>query len=177
MNSSLLGITLATIVGVVGLLVFGIYTQMHMFKFNSNISLRVVSLLLGILISGSTVLAYYISTYIEVISNRYTSLAHSDSSFITAHATLQNLLSGVFTFALPMWISPQRNVITGLKNVVIAMAIIQIVLTSTVAALLWVKGEEISKYDGKVLGRVSSEEDDDMSELLKWKTSTGILEA
>lgn len=64
-----------------------------------------------------------------------------------------------------------------LKNTVLALGVVQIVVASTVAALLWVKGECVVKLDGRVLGRKESVVEDGMSiKGGKWKSSDSFME-
>ena len=59
-----------------------------------------------------------------------------------------------------------------LKNTVVAIAVLQIVLASTVGALLFVKGEEIKGIDRRVLG-IRNEQS---SRVVSWKSEGSFME-
>jgi hypothetical protein len=44
------------------------------------------------------------------------------------------------------------KMMTGLHDTTLALAVMQLILSSTVCAVLWVRGEDIKKIGAKVLG-------------------------
>ncbi|RFU26363.1 hypothetical protein B7463_g9969, partial [Scytalidium lignicola] len=175
---TLVGTAPGIVIGVAGLLSFGIYTAMNLSSFEYTISLKVVSLLLGIMTSGATVLSFYSTKYLDVVSTKYSSPSSSpDPVLTTSHATLQTLLSGIFIIAFPMWISPKSEMATGLKTTVIALTVSQIVVASSILALLWVKGEKVRKFDERVLNwrKEESQRIEGDWELVRWKTSNSFM--
>lgn len=64
--------------------------------------------------------------------------------------------------------------LAGLKDAVIALGVVQIVIGSSVGALLWAKGDMIRKMDGRVLGRKMEERN---YSLERTKTTDSFFEA
>lgn len=138
--------------------------------FNENI----VSLLFGLLVSGAVLTNFATTNHIRSI----TPCSNESDALEGAHNVLQSLLTGIFVIGLPLWVGGNGVfMFPRLKNTVLALGVVQIVVASTVAALLWVKGECVVKLDGRVLGRKESVVEDGMSiKGGKWKSSDSFME-
>lgn len=95
-----------------------------------------------------------------------------------AHNVLQSLLTGIFVIGLPLWVGGNGVfMFPYLKNTVLGLGVVQVVVASTVAALLWVKGDCVVKLDGRVLGRKAPVIEDGMSmKDGQWKSSDSFME-
>jgi hypothetical protein len=148
------------VIGVAGLLAFGLYTVTNLsprieieegtiFALDTTgqtLSLKVVSLLFGLLVAGAVVL-------LTTVDNHLSSASPTNEEEIQrGYAVHTNLWIGILTIAFPSWISMSGDMISGLKNTSVALVVLQIVLGSTVAAGLWVKGDRIKVMDMRVLG-------------------------
>jgi hypothetical protein len=166
-SSHLTAIVPGLLFGVVGLLGFGLYVQEQLspevvddstvFSLNAtgrDLSLRVVSLLFGILVAGCTLISFAASAHLESSSIPIHSgnFNYGEDLFQPAHAVLQNLLIGIFVVGFPTWIVGTEGAWQGLKDTVIAISVLQIVVASTLGALLFAKGESLRVVDERVLG-------------------------
>jgi hypothetical protein len=162
-TSSLFGMGSGIVVGVTGLLAFGLYTNMELtpeildetntvFALTTpgaGLSLDVVSLLFGLLIAGSSIL----SSSAPAASSSH----NAGNDLQRAQKVYENLLIGVFVTAMPTWIASgmqagMGGMMTGLKSTVIALGVLSLVVGSTVGAGLWVVGERVGNVDARVLG-------------------------
>jgi hypothetical protein len=163
-TSSLLGMGSGIVVGVTGLLAFGLYTNMELtpeildetntvFALTTpgaDLSLDVVSLLFGLLIAGSSILS-------SSSSPPESSSHNAGNDLQRALKVYENLLIGVFVTAMPTWIASGMQagiggMMAGLKSTVIALGVLSLVVGSTVGAGLWVVGERVGNVDARVLG-------------------------
>jgi len=129
--------------------VFSLYIQ------GQDLSLKVVSLLFGLLVSGAVVVNFG-----GVMHLKYaTALGSSVESDVVegAHRVLQDILTGIFIVGMPVWVDGAQGMLAGLKDTIIALGVVQIVVGSSVAALMWAKGDAVVKLDGRVLGRRARE--------------------
>ncbi|KAH8804915.1 major facilitator superfamily domain-containing protein [Xylogone sp. PMI_703] len=180
---SLGGTIPGTVISMAGLLSFGIYTAVKLSSNKYTISLRVISLLVGILVSGTTSMTYYATKYLDAICTPHSSSQPSTSlytepNFTTSYTTLQTFLAGMFIIAVPTWISPKEDMATGLKITVIAVTVSQIVVGSSILALLWTRGEVVRRLDERILnwGESKRQRVEDEWELAKWKTNNSYMD-
>jgi len=69
---------------------------------------------------------------------------------------------------MPLWVKSGADMLAGLKDAAIALAVVQVVVGSSVAALLWAQGEGVARLDARVLGvRGGREYGQDVLELKK----------
>ncbi|KAH7314313.1 major facilitator superfamily domain-containing protein [Rhexocercosporidium sp. MPI-PUGE-AT-0058] len=177
------------LIGAAGLLAFGLYTSTELmpeiedngtiFALNIvglEISLKTVSSLLGLLISGAVMLQYSGSTY---LSTFVPASGIGESEVAGAHHVLQEIIIGIWVIGMPMWISGDGAlfVVAGLKNTTIALGVLSIVFGSSVGAVLWVKGSALSVIDSRVLGKRAGSVGVDGGPIQRWKTNDSFLEA
>ena len=177
------------LLGVAGLLSFGIYIETQLspqtidtgtvFSLDVtglDLSLKIVSLLFGILVAGSTLLNFAASAHLasSSVSTSAGNANHGETILQPAHAVLENVLIGIFVIGFPSWVQGTEGNMEGLKNTVIAISVLQIVLASTVGALLFVKGDGIRAVDERVLGMSGGE---GRNRLQRWKSEGSFLEA
>jgi hypothetical protein len=165
-----LGLAIPSLVlAVAGLLSLGLYTEMALMPTivsdgsgnvfalltGADISLKTVSALFGILVAGSISLSYTSATH----------LSSSQSSAATAAllgsgaAFWEEFLKGIWSIGMPMWVQGKdMSMVMGLKDTGIALAVLSVILGSSVGALFWVKGREVKKVDERVLGAVVENE-------------------
>ncbi len=181
------------VLGVAGLLGFGMYVQNELSPKMEDaghvislavtgmaLSLKTVSFLFGLLVAGAGVLSfaafkYLASSSLSTPRSPGSSNKHKYGEMLLqpAHAVLENILIGVFIMGFPSWVQG----IAGLKNTVIAIAALQVVLASTVLAVLCIRGEEVKRFDRMVLA-ISSEKEDEENGLKMWsKTEGSFFEA
>ena len=61
---------------------------------------------------------------------------------------------------MPVWIQGKdMSMVMGLKDTGIALAVLSVVLGSSVCALFWCKGREVGRVDERVLGEVVDNEE------------------
>ena len=146
------------LLGVSGLLSYGLYTvgnlspkeivdnntEFTLDVTGQDLSLRIVSLLFGLLVVGAVVLEASGSTHLS--SSTLIPSTSSSNELETAHKTLQTLFIGIFTIGFPAWIGGQEGMLVGLKDTVIVLAVLQIVLGS------WVKSDMVRSLDSRALG-------------------------
>ncbi|KAG9231476.1 hypothetical protein BJ875DRAFT_382879 [Amylocarpus encephaloides] len=146
--------------------VFALYVQGR--DFNENIA----SLLFGLLVSGAVLINFSASNHMRAT----TSSVESDV-VEGAHTTLQNLLTGIFVIGMPIWIDGNGGMsFPGLKNAAIALGVVQIFISSSVTALLWICGDAISRLDGRVLGRKAATEEDGFRTHQRWKSTDSFFD-
>ena len=80
----------------------------------------------------------------------------------------------MFIMGFPSWVQGSEGNMEGLKNTVIVIAVLQIVIATTVGALLFVKGEGIRGVDRRVLG--IREDEEDGNKLQRWKSEKSFME-
>ncbi|KAK0118376.1 hypothetical protein ONS95_012665 [Cadophora gregata] len=175
------------IIGAAGLLAFGLYTSTELmpeiedngtiFALNIvglEISLKTVSSLFGLMVSGAVMLQYSGSTY---LSTFVPSSGVGASELAGAHHVLQEIFIGIWVIGMPMWISGDGVIflVAGLKNTTIALGVLSIVFSTSVGAVLWVKGAAVSAVDSRVLGRRS--DSGVGGQLQRWKTTASFIEA
>lgn len=163
-----------TVIGLVGLIAFGLYAPMHfpaqdqsqppvssaVFARDSGVavlSLPVVSLLLGLLVAGAAIFGAALQLH-GSISLRYGGMEsmmgdNGDVNIERACRVWINILSGIFIIAIPAFASEQRTgTVIWLQDAAIAIAVFQILACGVVGAVTFVKGEKFKILDGKVLG-------------------------
>ena len=184
-------------VGIAGLLAFGFYTAENLIPkvaddgkgsvfalitdLGQDLSLKVVSLLFGLLVSGTVVISFAGDTY----PTRSPASAESSGggSLDAAGKVLQDFVIGIFVIAFPLWIrgDKQGEILAGLKGTAVALSVVVLVLGTSVGAFLWVKGERISEMDRKVLGIKSgwngdTEQETNGIKLQRWKTNKSFFD-
>lgn len=160
-----------------GTLAFGLYTydklmattrakgsQFTLYVQGQDLSLQIVSVLFGLLVAGAVLVN---AAGVSILSHGHTPTSSPtfaaaeteeidyqdrEAALHTAHTLLQDLLSGLFIIAMPLWVKSGADMLAGLKDAAIALAVVQVVLGSSVGALLWVQGEGVGRLDGRVLG-------------------------
>ncbi|KAL3428494.1 major facilitator superfamily transporter [Phlyctema vagabunda] len=156
------------LIGVTGLLAFGIYTVAKLAPVGksfiagipaSDFSLKIVSLLFGIIIAGSVLLHAAGSAH----------LASASIDLAPSHDMLQNIMAGILVMAFPGFVSSLER----LKGTVIAITVIQIVLGSTVGAIMFTMGERIKRMDENLLSIKSQ----DAKSIKRWSTNKSFFEA
>lgn len=134
-------VVLGIILGIAGILSFALYTTSKLTPPNSRatgfvsggsqLSLRVVSLLLGILVAGAAVLG--------VVARADLHAEVEDGVQVqNAWRVCQDLLSGIFIMAVPGWVQGGRGMVAGLKEFAIVVAVLQIV--GLVGVVGWERG-------------------------------------
>ncbi len=176
------------LIGVAGLLAFGLYTSAELmpevedngtiFALNIvglEISLKTVSSLFGLMVSGAVMLQYSGSTY---LSTFVPSSGLGASELAGAHHVLQEIMIGIWVIGMPMWISGDGAmfVVAGLKNTTIALGVLSIVFGTSIGAVLWVKGTAVSAVDTRVLGNRSGSVGGVGGPLQRWKTTDSFIE-
>lgn len=171
------------LMSVIGLLAFGLYTSAELMpeiKDNGTIfalqidgvemSLKTVSALFGLLVSGAIMLQYSGSSYLSTFAS---SNGVGPSELAGAHHVLQELFIGIWVIGMPMWVSGDGAmfVVAGLKNTSIALGVLSIVFGTSVGAILWVKGDVIRSVDRRVVGK------EKVTPLQRWKTNDSFFEA
>lgn len=70
--------------------------------------------------------------------------------------------------------------VMGFKETAIALAVLSLVLSSSVGAMLWSKGREIRAVDDRVLGRVEENESASVGEqgmaMKRWESVGSFME-
>ena len=148
------------VIGTVGLLAFGFYTMTALMpetdgiansvfslSVSPNLSLKTVSGLFGLMVSGAIALSYSGSKHL--LSND-----NWGSELEAAKKMWEEVMVGIFIMGMPMWVDSDQGMLMGLRSTNIALAVLSLVVGSTVGAVIWVKGKEIAKVDGRLLGRV-----------------------
>jgi hypothetical protein len=81
------------------------------------------------------------------------------------------------------WIAGDGNgdVMQGLRSVVVALAVLCMVMGSSVCAILWVKGRELAAVDDRILGVKEDDYENGMSPiggkgLKRWGTSDSFID-
>lgn len=176
------------LIGVAGLLAFGLYTSAELmpevedngtiFALNIvglEISLKTVSSLFGLMVSGAVMLQYSGSTY---LSTFVPSSGLGASELAGAHHVIQEIMIGIWVIGMPMWISGDGAmfVVAGLKNTTIALGVLSIVFGTSIGAVLWVKGTAVSAVDTRVLGNRSGSVGGVGGPLQRWKTTDSFIE-
>lgn len=166
LNTSIQGTQLALsgvamLLAIVGFLAWGLYTVSELdasgytdngvvFSLSViglNLSLRIVSLLLGMLVGGATALSYSGNAYLSAAGENGPEMAG-------AHKLLEELMAGIFVCGMSGWIaSDMTGMIGGLRSTVVALAVLGSVLGTSVGAVMWVRGRELGNMDERVLGR------------------------
>jgi hypothetical protein len=185
------------IVGIAGLLAFGFYTAGNLIPqvaddgkgsvfalitdLGQDLSLKVVSLLFGLLVSGAVVTSFAGDTHLT------RSPASAESSggdgLDAAGKRLRDFVIGIFVIAFPLWIrgDKQGEMLAGLEGTAVALSVVVLVLGTSVGALLWAKGERIAEMDRKVLGIKSgwngdTEQETNGIKLQRWKTNKSFFD-
>jgi hypothetical protein len=184
LSTSVLGM----ILGVVGLLSFGLYTMGNLLPqtvsadqtftlvvSGANLNLNTVSALFGLLVAGALVLYYSGLSHLSSTSTPSSLLA---AELEGATKVWTEILVGIWITGVPMWVSGNNGMLVGLKDTSIALGVVCLVVGSTVGALMWVKGRDISKADARVVkisvGEMGSSAGVPMQ---RWKTDESFLEA
>lgn len=140
-----------------------------------NLSLRAVSALFGLLAAGAATLSLLGNAHLLYSfpsSDRESGMGGLGGELAAAHHTLGEMLLGVWIAGLPMWIaSDEAGMIAGLKTTIAALAVLGVVVGSSVGAVLWVKGGEIRRVDVRVMGKRIGDGEGGVGddELKKWR--------
>ena len=169
-------------IGVAGFLAFGLYvvssltpktvdsTRISTLSIAGEVlSLKIISLLFGILVAGATILEFSGSSHLAFSSASKSRDIHLEDS----NRMLQSVLTGILTIAFPSWI---QN-LAGLKRTVVGISVLQIVLSSSVGALFWTKGQEIRNWDCKVLKQSQKEVMDERIPIDRWKGDRSFFDS
>jgi hypothetical protein len=175
------------ILGVAGSLSFGLYTYeklmsttldkgsvFSLYIQGQDLSLKIVSFLFGLLVSGSIV-----ANFGGIMHLKYATASGSqaESDVVEgAHRMLQDILTGIFIIGMPLWVNGSQGMLAGLKDTIIALGVVQIVVGSSAGALMWAKGEAVQKLDGRVLGRRVEGRDREMGHQ-RTKTTDSFFES
>ena len=177
------------ILGVAGLLSFGFYVEGELspktvddgtaFPLDTtgiNLSLNSLSLLFGMVVAAGTLMSFAASAHLTSSSVDTSSgkSNHGEALLQPSHGVLENMLIGVFVIGFPSWVQGTEGMMDGIKDTVVAIVVLQIVLASTVGAVLFVKGKEIRAVDMRVLGIREQTEGEG---LRKWKSQGSFSEA
>jgi hypothetical protein len=177
------------LVGIAGLLSFGLYiegelspetidegTVFSLDVTGQNLNLKIVSLLFGMLVAGSTLVSFASSAHLasSSISTSSGNSNHGETLLQPSHSVLENFLIGIFIIGFPSWVQGSEGNLENLKDTVIAIAVLQIVIATTIGALLFVKGEGIRAVDRRVLGIRDGEEGG--NKLKRWKSERSFME-
>jgi hypothetical protein len=157
LSTSLFGMLL----GVTGLLSFGLYTVGNLLPrtVNANqtftlvfsgadLNLNTASALFGLLVAGALVQYYSGLSHLSSASMPASPLA---TELENASKIWVEFLVGIWIIGVPMWVAGSDGMLVGLKATSIALAVVSLVVGSTIAAAMWAKGREINKIDGRVL--------------------------
>jgi len=168
----------AIILGASGVISFGLYVVMNLapniVQSNStifaldtageNLSLKLVSFLFGLLVAGSTLIAYSAQIYLSSVPTE----AKPGSGIDGAKRMLEGILQGIFIIGFPGWtrmvvMSAEASAgLEGLRSTCVALGVLIIVMGSSIAMLFLVKSEMIKKRDDRVLGvGMEGEEEED----------------
>lgn len=156
------------IIGLAGLLSFGLYTILAFQSRDQadpafSLNLLIVSLLLALLISGAafvgTAMKLYLSTLscqtsqavAEVRDKEVTDMERASRAWI-------DILTGILIIAIPAFANSHKSegAVVWLKDVVIAMAVVQVAACLVVGSVSWLMEEKLNTIDAKVLGINSS---------------------
>lgn len=149
------------LLGVTGLLSFGLYTVGNLLPrtVNANqtfthvvsgadLNLNAASALFGLLVAGALVQYYSGLLRLSSTSAPASPLA---TELENASKIWVEFLVGIWIIGVPMWVAGSDGMLVGLKATSIALAVVSLVVGSTVAAAMWAKRSEINKIDGRVL--------------------------
>ncbi|CAD6453053.1 0f35bedd-e1ca-4f0e-a45b-5ce0aec2143c [Sclerotinia trifoliorum] len=142
---------------------------------DTNVSLRVISLVFGILVSGATILRFAIERYLSLSSSSSSSSLTSSSAFAstnlhkptkierkplgehTAYNTLQNFLTGLLIIAIPKCVEGgmgnDMGGVMGLKDTGLGVGVFGFVGGVGVVAGLWIIGGRGRRIGGEMMGR------------------------
>jgi hypothetical protein len=180
-----------------GLLAWGLYTvsELEAGEYSDNgvvfsldvsgldLSLRKVSLLLGVLVGGATVLSQAGNKYLSASgAGGGTGGAEKVDAgeMVKAHRVLEEVVVGVWICGMSAWIeSDGTGLMGGLRNVSVVGATVGVVLGSSAAAVLCIKARWIGKMDERVLGRsIDMDEGEDgmgVGNLKRWGTGDSFI--
>lgn len=164
------------IVGLAGLLSFGLYTGMHLEtqeqnqapvtsglfardEVDSGLSLPVLSVLFGFLTAASAILGIGLHLHLDSMSWRQAEMRSAieeaaDIAIEGAGRTWIDVLSGIFIIAIPAFASDGQNAgtATWLKDVVIAITVFQMLACGLVGVIGWRIGGKVKVLDGNIVG-------------------------
>ncbi|TVY32122.1 putative MFS-type transporter [Lachnellula subtilissima] len=158
-----------------GTLAFGLYTygklmsttrakgsQFTLYVQGQDLSLQIVSVLFGLLVAGAMLVnaagvSILTSTSALGSEPQQQEEDHQEEEGVsnalqTAHRLLQDVLTGIFIIGMPLWVKSGADMLAGLKDAAIALAVVQVVVGSSVAALLWAQGEGVARLDARGFG-------------------------
>ena len=141
-----------------------------------NLNLKTVSLLFGMVVAGGTLMSFAASAHLassSIVTSSGNS-NHGETLLQPSHAVLENILIGIFVLGFPSWVQGTEGMMESIKDTVVAIAVLQIVLASTVGAVLFTKGEGIRTVDRRVLGIREQREGTGLQRL---KSERSFLEA
>jgi hypothetical protein len=173
------------VVGATGLLSFGLYATTNLLPqtidpgetftlvvSGPELSLNTVSALFSLLVSGALVLHYSGLSHLSSTSIPSSPLA---AELEAATKTWTEILVGIWIIGVPMWINGMNGMLVGLKETSIALAIVCLVVGSTVMAAMWAKVWDFSRADERVV-RIEGPSGGGVT-LQKWKTDASFFEA
>ena len=186
-------------IGIAGLLAFGFYTAEKLSpevvddgkgavfalvtELGQDLSLKVVSALFGLLVSGAVVTSFAGETRLTRSST--SAKSGGEQSLDAAGKVLQEIVVGIFVIAFPLWIKGSDGMLPGLKMTAVALSVVVLVLGTSVGALMWAKNEQIREMDRKVMGvrrfegerwRDGEAEGGDGLKLQRWKTNKSFFD-
>lgn len=167
-SSNLLATFFGILLGVTGLLSFGLYVSGELSPRalqgdevsdlslqTTDINLNVVSALFGMLVAASVIVTSSASSQLSLQASDLSSGNKSLHYLEGSYHFWQSVFTGMFIIAVPAWIKiPDggNELMTGLHSTVLGIFVTALVLSSTAGAIFWVKGSEIEKIDARVLG-------------------------
>lgn len=176
------------LLGVTGLLSFGLYTVGNLLPqtVNANqtftlvvsgadLNLNTASALFGLLVAGALVLYY---SGLSHLSSASTPSSPLTTEIENASKIWIEFLVGIWIIGVPMWVTGNDGMLVGLKETSIALSVVSVVIGSTVGAAMWAKGKEINRIDGRVLKIPVGEMGGNAGvPMQRWKTDESFLEA
>jgi hypothetical protein len=184
--------TPALIIGVVGLFGLGLYVADALMVISdvesadgsvfapsvngAELNLKTASALFGLLVAGAVVLESSGSKHI---------FSSSPSTYAGDINAAKNMLTevfvGIWVIAMPLWIEGDdaMGMLMGLRATAIALGVVCVIVGSSVAALMWVRGEKIEVLDRAVLGARDGEEGvegTDLGPLRRWESKGSFFE-
>ncbi|KAH8593763.1 major facilitator superfamily domain-containing protein [Bisporella sp. PMI_857] len=146
-----------------------------------TISLKIVSMLLGMTVAGGGLLLFSSATNIARQPSATTTSPGNISPIETALRVKQDLLTGMFIIAMPSWIqiggmpTGTEIMMMGLRDTCVGVGIVQLVVGGLAAGLLFSKGIDLERLDRRVLG--ARAQTDEGIEIRAWDRKGSFSEA
>lgn len=180
----------ALLFGTAGIFSFGLYTVQNLMPVKiqasgtvflteasgENLSLKIVSFLLGLAVAGSALLSTSARAYLASSPTE----EKPGSGIAGASRVLEDIIQGIFIIALPAWtrmkIHEAESVsgLQGFKTTVIVTGVLVVVVGSSTAAALFMVGDRVAEKDAQAMG-MDLEEDDDFV-LKRMSSDTSFFE-